>query len=119
MSDTFEACYHYNDQAEKRKITNAYEVFFLSELACQRHDALSSNGAVLISQSTANFSYSLAPPGLLNSVGGVESISSISGIPDLPISHSLFPYKKHIKQPRLRRHGAERPPKNCIHAVSN
>ena len=30
---TLEACYH-NDQAEKCKITNAYEVFFLSELAC-------------------------------------------------------------------------------------
>ena len=30
--------------------------FFLSELACQRHDALSSNGAVSNSQSTANFS---------------------------------------------------------------
>ena len=29
---------------------------FLSELACLRHDALSSNGAVLISQSTANLS---------------------------------------------------------------
>ena len=53
MSDVLEACYH-NDQAEMRIITNAY--FFLSELAYQRHDALSSNGAVLISQSTANFS---------------------------------------------------------------
>ena len=35
VSDTIEACYH-NDQAETRKITNAYKVFFffLSELAC-------------------------------------------------------------------------------------
>ena len=29
------------------------------------------------------------------------------GIPDLPISHGLFPYKEHIKQPPLRRHGAK------------
>ena len=55
VSDTIEACYH-NDQTETRKITNAYEVFFLSELAYQRHNALSLNGAGLISQSTANFS---------------------------------------------------------------
>ena len=103
-----EACYH-NDQAETRKITNAYKVFFLSELACQRHNALSSNDAVLISQSTANFSDVTVQPlqSLLNSVGGVESIFSIFDIPDLPISHSLFPYKEHIKQPRLRRHVAK------------
>ena len=115
MSDTLEACYH-NDQTETRKIK-----FFLSELACQRHAALSSNGAVLISQSTANFSDVKVKPlqSLLNSVGGVESIFSIFGIPDLPISHSLFPYKEHIKQPRLRRYVAKTPQKKCIHAVSN
>ena len=115
MSDTLEACY--NDEAEKRKITNAYKVFFLSELACQRHDALSSNGAVLISQSTANFSDVKVLPlqSLLNSVGDVESIfSQIFGIPDLPISHSLFPYKEHINQPRLRRHGAKTPRKSVF-----
>ena len=33
VSDTIEACYR-NDQAETRKIANAYQVFFLSELAC-------------------------------------------------------------------------------------
>ena len=93
VSDTIEACYH-NDQTETRKITNAYEVFFLSELACQRHNALSLNGAGLISQSTANFSDVTVQPlqSLLNSVGGVESILSIFGIPDLSISHGLFPY---------------------------
>ena len=31
VSDTLEACYH-NDQAEKRKITNAYKVFFFLSL---------------------------------------------------------------------------------------
>ena len=75
---TLEACYH-NDQAEKCKITNAYKSFFLSELACQRHDTLSSNGAVLNSQSTGNFSDVKVQPlqSLLNSVGGVESVFSI------------------------------------------
>ena len=118
--DLPEAWYH-NGRAEKRKITNTYKVFFLSELACQRHDALSSNGAVSNSQSTANFSDVTVKPlqSLLNSVGGVESIFSIFGIPDLPISHSLFPYKEHIKQPRLRRYVAKTPQKKCIHAVSN
>ena len=113
QEDTLEACYH-NDQAEKRKITNAY--IFLSELTCQQHDALSSNGAVLISQAAANFSDVTVQPlqSLLNSVGGVESIFSIFGIPDLPISHGLFPYKEHIKQPRLRRHGAKTPQKSVF-----
>ena len=45
----------------------------------------------------------------MNSVGGVESIFSIFGIPDPPISHGLFPYKEHIKQPQLRRHVAKTP----------
>ena len=72
VSNTTEACYH-NDQAETPKMQ-----FFLSELACQRHDALSSNGAVF------------------------------------PISHGLFPYKEHIKQPRLRRHGAKTPQKSVF-----
>ena len=31
VSDTLKACYH-NDQAEKRKITNAYKVFFFLSL---------------------------------------------------------------------------------------
>ena len=56
VSDTIEAFYH-NDKAEKRKITNAYKVFFfLSLRASGMMHALSSNGAVLISQPTANFS---------------------------------------------------------------
>ena len=120
MSDTLEASYH-NDQVEKRKITNAYKGFFLSELACLRPDALSSNGGVLIAQPTANFSDVTVWPlkSLLNSVGGVESIFSIFGIPDLPISYGLFPYKERIKQPRLRQHGAKISQKKCIRALSN
>ena len=56
MSDTIEAFYH-NDQAETRKITNAYKVFFFASLRTSgMMPALSSNGAVLISQPTANFS---------------------------------------------------------------
>ena len=76
--------------------------FFLSELACQRHDALSSNGAVLILQSTANLSDVTIQPlqSLLNSVGAVESVFFIFGIPDLTISHSLFPYKHGAKTPQ-------------------
>ena len=32
VSDTLEACYHYKDQAETRKITNTYKVFFVLRL---------------------------------------------------------------------------------------
>ena len=31
-----------------------------------------------------------------------------------PINHGLFPYKEHIKQPRLRRHGAKTPQKSVF-----
>ena len=48
MSDTLEAA----DQAEKRKITNAYKVFFF--LSLRASDMMLR--VVLISQSTANFS---------------------------------------------------------------
>ena len=55
--------------------------------------------------------YSLAPPEFikLGRRRTVNILTQIFGIPDLPISHSLFPYKEHIKQPRLRRHGAKTP----------
>ena len=58
--------------------------------------------------------YSLAPPEFIKFSRRRGSIFSIFGIPDLPISHGLFPYKEHIKQPRLRRHGAKTPQKSVF-----
>ena len=56
QADTLKALYC-NGQAETRKTTNAYKVFFfLSLRASDTDDTLSSNGAVLISHSAANFS---------------------------------------------------------------
>ena len=60
--------------------------------------------------------YSLAPPEFIkfSRSSGVESIFSIFGIPDHPISHGLFPYKEHTKQPLLRRHRAKTPQKSVL-----
>ena len=53
-------------------------------------------------------------PGDLPFIKTSSRIFPIFGIPDLPISHGLLPYKEHIKQPRLRRHGAKTPQKSVF-----
>ena len=106
------------------KSANAYKVFSpikfsLSELAFQRHDALSSNGAVLISQPTANFSDVKFQPlqSLLNSVRLRRRVRILTDI-----WHTRSPYQSRslsikgslINQPRLRRHGAKTPRKSVF-----
>ena len=59
--------------------------------------------------------YSLAPPKFIKlSQRRRIHILHIWHTRISPISHGLFPYKEHIKQPRLRRHGTKTPQKKKI-----
>ena len=116
MSDALEACYH-NNQAETRIVTNAYKVFsFWACVLAAWCSVFKWCGLNLAVYCEFQWRYSLAPPEFikLGRRRTVHILTQIFGIPDLPISHSLFPYKEHIKQPRLRRHGAKTPQKSVF-----
>ena len=110
MSDALEACYH-NDQAEKRKITNAYNFFsfWACVLAvwCSLFKWCGFNLAVYCE---FQWRYSLAPPEFIK-LGGRRRVRILKDI-----WHTWSPYQSRslfikgglIKQPRRRRHGAKR-----------
>ena len=86
MSDALEACYH-NDQAGKaQNKKNAYKVFFFFLI-------LRASGMMLSLQiKRCGFTLQLGPPEFIK-LGRRRRVRifTIFGIPDLPISHGLFP----------------------------